>query len=41
VTLSVAPDAPRRESGRLAAGTAPGLGATPEEARLGEPVLVV
>jgi L-alanine-DL-glutamate epimerase-like enolase superfamily enzyme len=41
VTLSVAPDAPRREAGRLAAGTAPGLGATPDESRLGEPVQVI
>jgi L-alanine-DL-glutamate epimerase-like enolase superfamily enzyme len=41
VTLSIAPDAPRREAGRLAAGTAPGLGVTPDESRLGEPVLVV
>ena len=41
VTLSVAPDAPRRVAGRLAAGTAPGLGATPDEAQLGQPVLVL
>lgn len=41
VTVSVAPDAPRRVNGRLAAGTAPGLGVTPDPAVLGEPVLVV
>jgi L-alanine-DL-glutamate epimerase-like enolase superfamily enzyme len=41
VTSSIAPDAPRREAGRLAAGTAPGLGITPDESRLGEPVLVI
>ncbi|MBX9582195.1 MAG: mandelate racemase/muconate lactonizing enzyme family protein [Gemmataceae bacterium] len=41
VTVSVAPDAPRRANGRLAAGTAPGLGVTPDPAALGEPVLVV
>ena len=35
VTLSIAPDAPRRHGGRLAAGTAPGLGVTPDEAALG------
>jgi L-alanine-DL-glutamate epimerase-like enolase superfamily enzyme len=41
VTVSVAPDAPRRANGRLAAGTAPGLGVTPDPAVLGEPVLVI
>ena len=30
VTRSIAPDAPRRQGGRLAAGTAPGLGVTPD-----------
>ena len=41
VTVSVAPDAPRRVNGRLAAGTAPGLGVTPDPAVLGDPALVV
>ena len=39
VTLSIAPDAPRRTGGRLAAGTAPGLGVTPDLAMLGEPAV--
>jgi L-alanine-DL-glutamate epimerase-like enolase superfamily enzyme len=41
VTRSIAPDAPRRQGGRLAAGTAPGLGVTPDPAALGEPVLTL
>lgn len=41
VTLSVAPDAPRREAGRLSAGTAPGLGVTPDLPLLGAPAVVV
>ena len=39
VTRSIAPDAPRRIGGRLAAGTTPGLGVTPDEAALGVPIL--
>jgi len=39
VTVSIAEDAPRRESGRLAASRAPGLGVTPRLDVLGEPVL--
>jgi len=39
VTRSIAPDAPRRIGGHLAAGTAPGLGVTPDEAALGVPIL--
>jgi cis-L-3-hydroxyproline dehydratase len=35
VTVSVAPDAPRREAGRLSAPTAPGLGVTPRAEALG------
>jgi hypothetical protein len=41
VTRSIAPDAPRRVGGRLAAGTAPGPGVTPDPAMLGAPALVV
>ncbi len=41
VTRSIAPDAPRRVGGRLAAGTAPGLGVSPDPARLGTPVVAV
>jgi L-alanine-DL-glutamate epimerase-like enolase superfamily enzyme len=41
VTVSIAPDAPRRAQGRMSAGTRPGLGATPDVARLGEPLVVV
>ncbi|MGD9509525.1 MAG: cis-3-hydroxy-L-proline dehydratase [Geminicoccaceae bacterium] len=41
VTRSIAPDAPRRAGGRLAAGSLPGLGVTPELARLGEPWLAL
>ena len=37
VTLSIAPDAPRRAAGRLAAGIAPGLGVTPNASLLGAP----
>ncbi len=39
VTRSVAPDAPRRAGGRLAAGTAAGLGVSPIAAELGAPAL--
>ncbi|MGO1077698.1 cis-3-hydroxy-L-proline dehydratase [Inquilinus sp. CA228] len=41
VTVSTAPDAPRRKHGRMAAGTAPGLGVTPDPAVIGDPVFVV
>ena len=41
VTRSIAPDAPRRVAGRLAAGTRPGLGVTPDLASLGEPWLAL
>ena len=41
VTRSIAPDAPRRIGGRLAAGTAPGLGVTPDFATLGEPAFTL
>ena len=41
VTLSIAPDAPRRAAGRLAAGIAPGLGVTPNASLLGSPSIVV
>ncbi len=41
VTVSTAEGAPQRESGQLAASTAPGLGITPREEVLGEPVLEV
>jgi L-alanine-DL-glutamate epimerase-like enolase superfamily enzyme len=41
VTVSTAEGAPRREAGRLAASTAPGLGITPRMDVLGEPVLEV
>ena len=41
VTLSIAPDAPRRTAGRLAAGIAPGLGVTPNASLLGSPSIVV
>jgi cis-L-3-hydroxyproline dehydratase len=41
VTRSVAPDAPRRAGGRLAAGTAPGLSVSPDPGLLGEPVLLI
>jgi cis-L-3-hydroxyproline dehydratase len=41
VTLSIAPDAPRRAAGRLAAGTAAGLGVTPDAALLGQPAFAL
>ena len=41
VTRSIAPDAPRRTGGRLAAGTAPGLGVTPDLAVLGKPAFTL
>ena len=41
VTRNVAPDAPRRQGGRLAAGAAPGLGVTPDQAMLGEPLFTL
>lgn len=41
VSRSIAPDAPRRSAGRLAAGRRPGLGVTPDLACLGEPWLAL
>ena len=41
VTLAFADGAPRREHGRLAASTEPGLGTAPRMEVLGDPVLVV
>ena len=41
VTVSIADGAPRRVNGRMAAGTAPGLGVTPRMDVLGKPVLEV
>jgi cis-L-3-hydroxyproline dehydratase len=41
VTLSIAPDAPRRAAGRLAAGAAAGLGVTPDAALLGQPAFAL
>jgi L-alanine-DL-glutamate epimerase-like enolase superfamily enzyme len=41
VTRSIAADAPRRVGGRLAAGTAPGLGVSPDPVQLGTPVVSV
>lgn len=41
VTVSIADGAPRRHGGRLAAGTAPGLGVTPRRDVLGKPVVEV
>jgi len=41
VTVSFADGAPKRVNGRMAAGTAPGLGIEPRMNVLGEPVLVV
>jgi cis-L-3-hydroxyproline dehydratase len=41
VTLSIAPDAPRRAGGRLAAGAAAGLGVTPDAALLGQPAFAL
>lgn len=40
-TLTLCPDAPRRDMGRLSAGTAPGLGVTPDLAVLGAPLVDV
>jgi L-alanine-DL-glutamate epimerase-like enolase superfamily enzyme len=39
VTVSIAEGAPRRENGRMAASTAPGLGVTPRRELLGDPVM--
>lgn len=41
VTLSTADGAPRRQNGRMAASTAPGLGITPKTEVLGKPVIEV
>jgi L-alanine-DL-glutamate epimerase-like enolase superfamily enzyme len=41
VTVSIAEGAPRRQNGRMAASTAPGLGITSRAEVLGKPVLVV
>jgi hypothetical protein len=41
VTRSIADGAPQRQQGRLAAGTAPGLGVRPLEASFGAPAVVV
>jgi len=41
VTVSTADGAPQREHGRMAASTAPGLGITPKEDVLGDPVFIV
>lgn len=41
VTVQVAPDAPKRRAGRLAAPVTPGLGITPDENVLGTPVFTV
>ena len=41
VTVSIADGAPQRRNGRMAAGTAPGLGVTPRMDVLGKPVLEV
>jgi L-alanine-DL-glutamate epimerase-like enolase superfamily enzyme len=41
VTVSIADGAPRRQQGRMAASTAPGLGVTPRPEVLGKPVLVI
>jgi L-alanine-DL-glutamate epimerase-like enolase superfamily enzyme len=41
VTVSIAEGAPRRQNGRMAASTAPGLGVTPRVEVLGKPVVVV
>lgn len=40
VTPHIAPDGPLREDGRLAPSDRPGLGVTPDEALLGDPVAV-
>src|SRR5436309_4583352 len=41
VTVSLADGAPKRVNGRMAAGTAPGLGVTPRADVLGKPVLEI
>ncbi len=41
VTVSTAAGAPRREAGRMAASTAPGLGVSPRAEVLGDPVIEV
>jgi len=41
VTVSIADGAPQRVNGRMAAGTAPGLGVTPRAEVLGKPVLEI
>jgi len=41
VTVSIAEGAPQRKDGRMAAGSAPGLGIEPRWAVLGKPVLSV
>jgi cis-L-3-hydroxyproline dehydratase len=41
VTKSIADGAPQRDNGRMKASTEPGLGITPKEEALGEPVFVV
>lgn len=41
VKVSIAPDAPRRRDGRLAAGSAAGLGVTPRLEALGEPLFQI
>ncbi len=41
VTVSIAGGAPKRENGRMAASTLPGLGITPRMAVLGKPVLEI
>ena len=41
VTVSIADGAPHRANGRMAAGTAPGLGVTPRADVLGKPVLEI
>jgi len=40
-TVTFAPDAPRRENGRMRAADRPGLGVTPDRGVLGDPVLEV
>lgn len=41
VTVSTADDAPRRQNGRMAASTAPGLGIRPRMGVLGKPAVVI
>ncbi|MGE4620359.1 MAG: cis-3-hydroxy-L-proline dehydratase [Planctomycetota bacterium] len=41
VTVPIADGAPQRVNGRMAASTAPGLGLTPIESALGDPILTV